>query len=248
MALSNPELEQLEKEYLDQIYFSMSDAESSMISYLNSRNDISDDWWDYFFRTSKQKQTSELARGAERVFFYLACRSWRPNSAPIGSDLFFEAHNAYLHIEIKTARKSNDSDYGGEVPMGQNQTSYVPTHAYTGTKLDTQANLPQYYSQDSPDEKPCLTYAIQIIYDHQSLDTIAVSLIAIPNGQLFDIYGNDPIKAGKNKNESFRYKFSRRPKFELLENKPFRVRLLYFASGLGLSKEDVLGISNHPDI
>lgn len=252
MSLSNEELEKLEKRYLDEIYFAMSDAQSSMVEYLTSKDKIRESWWKHFQRADKKKQTSDLSRGAERVFFYLSPQDWRPNSSPIASDLFFESHDAYIHIDVKTARKSNTADFGGEVPFGHNQSSYEPSKSYSGTTIETQAHLPRYYPDEG--EKACLTYALQIIYDHKTFDIIGVLLVCMPNGQLFDVYGNDIIKAGKSKNESFRYKFSRNPYFELLQDKPFRVRILYYTADYRneLSKQKILGFSyqkmkEHPD-
>ncbi|PTD94279.1 hypothetical protein C9439_03005 [archaeon SCG-AAA382B04] len=251
MSLTDKEIEQFEKRYFDEIYFSMFEAENLMGKYLTSKDKIKDEWWQYFDRADKK--TSDLARGAERVFFYLSPQDWRPNSAPIGSDLFFESHEAFIHIEVKTARISNTSDYGGEVPLGHNQTSYNPSRSYSGTDIDAEPHLPHYYELEG-NKKPCLTYALQIIYDHKTYDIIDVILVSVPNGQLFDVYGNKIVKAGKTKNESFRYKFSKNPYFEKLDEDDFRVRFLYYNEDYEdeLPKNDILNLEdedliNHPD-
>lgn len=233
--LSNLELEKLEKEYFDQIYYLITHDKQRMIDGLMSKNKIKSDWWNKFVRVDKKRQTSDIAIGSERIFNWLVSGGWMPNSAPIGANLFFESHNAFIHIEIKTARENNKSDFRGIVPLAKNQTSYKPTHSYRGTPIRTKPNLPSYYKNG----KPCLTYAIQIIYDHKTFEIIAILLISIPNGKLFKVYGNKIANSGKTKDESFRYRYRTNPCFELLQNKPFRVRFIYYKTNPKLSREDI---------
>lgn len=229
------ELEALEYEYLQQIDDSLAGDTDKMINWLNTKDDISSDWLSKFNRTEKLKKNGELARGAERIFYALIGSKWKPNSAPIGADMFFENHNAFIHIDIKTARKDNGSDFRGIVPVGKNQTSYKPTASHRGTRIATTPNLPTYYSTGLP----CLTYVVQLIYEPSTLKTIAVLLVSIPNGQLSNIYGNSIANAGKTKDESFRYNYKNNPNFEKIAGKPKRVKFLYHDSSSGLSKEDI---------
>lgn len=224
MTLSDQELEKLEKDYFDQIRFNITRDRAKMVNFLTSMYRIRDDWLDRFRAISRRREASDMAAGVERVFFSLLAGIGNPMSAPIGSDMFFETHNAYIHIELKTARESNESDFVGLVPLGKNQTSYKATQSYIGTPIRTEPNLPAYYS----DGKPCLTYTIQVIYDHTTFEIIAVLLICIPNNQLYSVYGNDIAKAGKRKDESFRYAYCERPRFELLHEQPLRLDFLYF--------------------
>jgi hypothetical protein len=69
MPLTDRELELLEKEYFDQIYFYLRFNQQRMIWGLESKNDIRVDWWDKF--TKSEKQLSEFARGTERIFYWL---------------------------------------------------------------------------------------------------------------------------------------------------------------------------------
>lgn len=234
MVLSDPELEELEKEYFNQIFYQITHDKQRMKYGLMSRDKIKSDWYATFMNASTS-QTSDLARGAERVFFWLLSNTWTPNSSPIGSDLFFESYNAFIHIDIKTARENNTSDFKGLVPVGKNQTCYNPTHSHSGTRINTTANLPDYYNNG----KPCLTYYIQIIYDHTTFENIAILLICVPNGQLFGVYGNDIINAGKNKDESFRYKYSRNPYFSSLGRRYVRAKFIYYNNSYGLTKIDI---------
>lgn len=92
--------------------------------------------------------------------------------------------------------------------------------------------------------KTCLTYVIKIIYDDKQEDfkIMAVFLICIPNGALYPVYKDDIIKAGKNKGKSFRYDYSKKPLFQLLNNKPKRIKVLYLDNSLRIDLEDLIGI------
>ena len=162
---------------------------------LESKNDIRADWWDKF--TKSEKQISEFARGTERIFYWLLTTLWVPNSSPISSDLFFESYNAFIHIDIKTAKSNNTSDYKGKVALGKNQTSYNADKTQTGTPTQVNPNLPQYYNKGTDKEKPCLTYTIQLIHKPSTFDIIAILLISVPNGQLYSVYKNNIVGAVK---------------------------------------------------
>ena len=169
MPKTDVELETLENEYLEQIYDTLHGDERKMIEWLDSKDKISADWLSKFNRVEKLKQNGELARGAERVFYTLLSGSrWKPNTAPIGADMFFENHNAYIHIDIKTSRIDNPSDYKGKVPIGKNQTSYKATASNRGTPINASPNLPKYYSDGKPCINPSLTFfAVFFAITHQ---------------------------------------------------------------------------------
>lgn len=228
MSKTHVELENLEFGYLKDIYNILVDDDSKIIKWLASRDKIIIDWEPIFNREKKKSKTGAVHRGAERVFYALVGFGgrWIPNSSPIGSDMFFEDRGtAYIHIEIKTSQSDNDGDFGGVIAMGENQTSYKATASNNGSPISHIPNLPQYYS----DGLPCTTYAIHLIYEPVSLDTVAILLICIPNGQLFEIYGNDIINKGKSKKDgSLRYAYKRRPTFETLLDHPLRVKCLYY--------------------
>jgi len=239
MVLTDYDLESLEKTYFESIYYSLVENREKMIRGLASKDTIRKDWEDKFFKTSKQKQVSELAAGAERIFYSLLPSMWKPNSAPIGSDLFFESTDAFIHIDVKTATKKNTSDYKGKVTIGRNQTSYDSKQTHTGKPTAVNPNLPQYYNKDSDKEKPCLTYTIQMIHDPKSLGIIAILLVSIPNGQLYNIYGNKIVGAGKNKDLSMRYEYKNNFTFDTLPSRPHRVKFIYFSDKYYLSTKKI---------
>jgi len=164
---------------------------------------------------------------------------WTPNSSPIGSDMFFEAHNAFVHIDVKTANFKNTSDYLGKVAIGRNQTSYDAEKTATGLNTRVNPNLPQYYHRGTEKEKPCLTFTIQVIHDAKTLDIIAILLICVPNGQLYGVYGNRIVGGGKSKDESMRYEYKNAPVFETIYGHPYRVKFLYFNEQRELLKQQI---------
>ncbi|MGB9721857.1 MAG: hypothetical protein ACPL28_10305 [bacterium] len=112
------------------------------------------------------------------------------NSSPLGSDLMFEAPDAFIHIEVKTALIDNPSDYRGKINIAINQTSYKINKIFA-------PNLPQYYNPRGESRKPCLTYTIQIIHEHAKPSIKSLKLVCIPNGQLYRHYGKDIFKSEK---------------------------------------------------
>ena len=229
------EIEFWEHDTLERIHFTIHQDLNKMIEGLNSKDKIKDDWIKAFNRVDKKRQNSDFARGAERIYFWLFNQFDKPNSAPIGADMFFETHKAFVHIDIKTAKLDNPSDYKGKIPISENQTSYNSKNKNFNT------NLPFYYNQKKPDQKLFLTYVINIIY-HEEKDNFkikAIYIIAIPNGKLYQIYGNDIIGQGKVKEKSFRFVYKNNPFFETVKGKPFRIKRIFL--DIDLKEEDILG-------
>ena len=232
------EIEQLEYDYLCKIEFDLKQDLSKMIEGLNSKDKIKSDWIKYFERADKKSQNSDFARGAERIYFWLFNQFGKPNSAPIGADMFFETHNAFVHIDIKTAKFDNPSDYKGKVPLGVNQTSYK------SSKKTFEVHLPTFYNQGKSSQKICLTFVINIVYEKRGSEfkILAIVLLSIPNGELYSIYKDEIISASKNKGEAFRYNYNRIPYFKLIQKKPNRVVFLF--KDESISEEDITTIVN----
>jgi hypothetical protein len=238
LPLKDKELEMLEKDYFDQLYFYLKSNEQRMMLGLNSKDSIREDWISKYDEGAQQRKYSDIARGAERIFYWLLTTIWIPNSSPIGSDLFFETYNAFIHIDTKTANIANPSDFKGKVALSANQTSYEAPFTHTGTPTSVHASLPKYYNAGKDNEKPCLTYIIQIIHNIVSMEIIAVLLISVPNGQLYSVYGDAIVGAGKGKDLSLRYEYKEIPFFKTLDGKQLRVKFLYHNNGT-VSKTDI---------
>lgn len=89
-----------EHEYLEQIYYLLTIDSQKMLDGFKTKEDIRSDWEEFL-----GKETSDFATGSERIFYWLFSQFGVPNSSPIGSDMFFETYNAYIHIDIKTVTK-----------------------------------------------------------------------------------------------------------------------------------------------
>ena len=235
VSLTDVELERIEKKYLDQLYHHLKSREEALMDGLHTKDKIRDDWIKQYQAGGK---ATDLDRGAERIFYWLiaAIPEWTPNSAPVGSNLLFETRDAFLHIEIKTSRIDNHGDYRGLVPISIRQTSYPIT------RIDKPPELPTYYNEGKESEKPSLTYAIQIVHNPETLEIIAILLISIPNGQLYGLYGDDIIGAGKIKGHSLRYRYKAKPQFEALPDKDYRVIVFYFNESSGHRETDITTI------
>jgi hypothetical protein len=241
--LSDFELEKIERTYFDYILTFLKANLNAVIEGLNSRLKIFKDWYKNFIKTARKGyKASDLDTGAERIFSHFFASILRlPNSSPLGSDLMFEAPDAFIHIEVKTALITNPTDYKGKINIATNQTSYPIKGRFF-------PNLPQYYTLNENIKKPCLTYIIQVIHEHAKPDIKALKLVCIPNGQLHLCYGENIYGGGKTKGKSFRYVYSKEPYFKLLtqryNEKIFRVELIYLAKKL--TSEDITGIAVIP--
>lgn len=244
--LSNLELEKIEKIYFDYILTFLKANLNPIIEGLNSRIKILNDWYNNFIKTARKGyKASDLETGAERIFSNFFASIFRlPNSSPIGSDLMFEAPDAFIHIEVKTALIDNPSDYKGKINVGINQTSYQVNKLFT-------PNLPQYYKPTKGILKPCLTYVIQIIHEQAKPNIKALKLVCVPNGQLYKNYGKSIFKSGKGgykRAKDFRYTYSAEPYFKFLKEKYqeniFRVELIYLAKKL--RSKDITNLNNIP--
>lgn len=223
MKMSNEMIEFWEHQYLEQIYYLLSIDKKKMIDGFNTKEDIKNDWIEFL-----GKETSDFATGSERIFYWLFNQFGIPNSSPIGSDMFFETYNAYVHIDIKTVTTKNIGDFKRNIFVSANQTSYIgeiKTKTYT---IPYKGHLPTFYNKSDGRKKVCLTYFICILYNADDLSIQSIIITCMPNGELSEIY--EPLKtlnAGKNPDgNKVRYNFTNCKYFELLEDKPLRTKVL----------------------
>lgn len=227
-----------ENHYLNEIGFILHQDIEKMKSGLMSKDKIKNDWINVFMAGDSQKKNSDFCRGAERIYYWLFNQFGIPNSAPIGADMFFETYNAFVHVDVKTAKYDNKTDYFGKIPIGANQTSYKSrVHGF-------KSNLPHYYTLPEG-KKLCLTYFINIVYDIVGDNDIiikSVVIISVPNGILYDIYQEEIINSGKSgyKGEGFRFRFLAAPDFRLLDGRP--KRYIFFPIAENVSESDMLGL------
>lgn len=217
------EIEFWENEYLKQITYLLDLDREKMFNGFNTKEEIRKDWEKFL-----GKETSEFARGCERIFYWLFNQFGKPNSSPIGSDMFFETYNAYIHIDIKTVTLANIGDFTRNIFVGDNQNSYRGKIIVKGcAPREYKGNLPTYYSKSDGTKKICLTYFLTVLYDETNLDIQIISLSCMPNGDLYDIYGDSVLSAGKNPGK-IRFNYSNSPHFKLLSGNPPRTKIVYW--------------------
>ncbi len=151
---------------------------------------------------------------------------------PVGSDLFFETEDAFIHIDLKTVQTRNIGDYSNDIFVGDNQNSYLEKiKLQGGGERDYEnAALPYVYKNEG-NPKPCLTFFITILYNEEDLDILSINILSMPNGQLSEIYGSDVLKAGKNPGK-IRFNFSKVDSFKLVEGNPKRIKVVYFKENM----------------
>lgn len=221
--MEHKEIEFWEHEYLKQIYYLLNIDKQKMLDGFNTKEDIRKDWQDFL-----GKETSDFATGSERIFYWLFNQFGVPNSSPIGSDMFFETYNAYVHIDIKTVTKKNIGDITKNIFVGDNQNSYIG-HVKTRTYDDKyKGNLPTFYHKENGEVKICLTYFICILYNEENLDIQTIIITCMPNGELSEFYEPDTLNAGKNRGK-VRYNYSKCKYFRLLNDQPLRTKVLIWS-------------------
>lgn len=154
--------------------------------------------------------------------------------------MFFEVDDAFIHIDLKTVQTRNIGDYTCDIFVGNNQNSYNGKLDVSGSeKIYDEACLPTFYTLPDNSKKICLTYFITILYEEVNLDILTVSIISMPNGNLYPYYGKRVLKAGKvlypdgnpkrlTHAKSVRFKWKEVSEFELLETNKKRVKIAYF--------------------
>lgn len=220
------QIEFLEKQYLEEITFLLENEKDKMLKGLETKEPIREDWEEFW-----GNNTSDYAVGAERIYYWLFNQFGIPNSAPVGSDLFFERKDVYVHIDIKSVTMKNIGDTIGTIFVGDNQNSYrgniivggKPPRPYRG-------QLPVVYNKQMKNrvvEKPCLTYFIVLLHDSDLHELNLMYVCCMPNGSLYDTYGDGILCAGKNPGK-IRFKYINADKFLNLENTPSRFNILHW--------------------
>lgn len=224
----------MEQKYLLKYYHFLKFAEDELLQGFKTKERILDDWLGLY-----KSGISDFAVGAERIVYSLLNGKGIgiPNSAPVGADLFFEVHDAFIHIDLKTVGasltgKTNIGDYTKNIFVGTNQNSYkghmIVNEGRENEELrEYVPSLPTTYNKGTENEKICLSYFVTILYDKDTLDTLVMSIICMPNGELEPLYTTRVLQAGKNLDKT-RFKFTNVPNFELLGDDHKRIKVVYF--------------------
>lgn len=226
--LRQEQIEEIEEKYLKKFFYLMKYAEDEMMIGFQTKEKIKDDWFGLY-----KSGISDFAVGAERIIYALINGKGvgQPNSCPVGSDMFFEVKDAYIHIDLKTVQTRNIGDITRNIFVGTNQNSYkgkiLVGSRSQKIERDYEPALPTFYNKGKKNEKICLSYFITILYEDKDLNILNINIICMPNGELEPYYKNRVLQAGKNLDKT-RFRFSEVPNFELLKNTPKRVKVVYF--------------------
>lgn len=223
------EIEQLENKYLKKFFYFLKAVEDEMFIGFKTKEDIKSDWIEKY-----KSGISDFAVGAERIIYSLLNGKGigQPNSAPVGSDMFFEVDDAYIHIDLKTVQTDNMGDFTSSIFVGRNQNSYkaeikrINGDSFSPKRYYEPA-LPTRYAQINKSKKICLTYFITILYEKENLNILNINLVCMPNGELLSEYGDSVLQAGKNPDKT-RFRFTAIPNFRLLDNQPTRIKVVFF--------------------
>ncbi len=226
-------IEILEQKYLDKFYHFLKYVEDEMMQGFQTKEKIKDDWFGKY-----DSKISNFAVGAERIIYALfnGKSVGQPNSCPVGSDMFFEVDDAFIHIDLKTVQTRNIGDITTSIFVGRNQNSFKSEikrangQSFSPKRLYVPA-LPTFYNKGKDNEKICLSYFVTIAYEDTNLNILNINLLCMPNGELETYYGDKVLKAGKNIDKS-RFKFKEVPNFELLAIPKPRIKIVYFDNNM----------------
>ncbi len=250
--MTSQEIELLEQKYLNKYYYFLKFAEDELLQGFQTMFKIKGDWIDKW-EPDKQKGgkgISSFATGAERIVYSLLNGKGigEPNSAPVGSDLFFEVGDAFIHIDLKTVQTRNIGDYTTDIFIGNNQNSYNGKLMVRRIeKTYDFAALPHYYTINKTIKKPCLTYFITILYEEKTLGILNLNILSMPNGALSGVYGNDVLNAGKERKrkpddsffethrETVRFNFNKCNEFRKLDENKSRIKVIIFKDDMKVS-------------
>ncbi|EPE9901222.1 hypothetical protein ACSN7Q_002383 [Flavobacterium psychrophilum] len=227
--MTNKQIEELESRYLSKFYHFLKSFEEEMMDGFLTKEKIRSDWAGRY-----GANISDFAVGAERIIYALFNGKGigQPNSCPVGSDMFFEVKDAFIHIDLKTVQTRNIGDITSNIFVGGNQNSYSAEikkangTSYAPVRIYTPA-LPTFYNRGTINEKICLTFFITIVYEDINLNILNINLLCMPNGELVSHYGSKVLTAGKNPDKA-RFSFTDVPNFELLDTPKPRVKVIYF--------------------
>lgn len=228
------DIEKIEEKYLKKFFYLMKYAEDEMMIGFKTKEKIKNDWIGKY-----GTNISDFAVGAERIIYALMNGKGvgQPNSCPVGSDMFFEVNDAFIHIDLKTVQTNNIGDITKSIFVGRNQNSYkgkmIVNKSGKRIERDYEPALPTFYNRGTIDEKICLSYFLTILYEASNLNILAINIICMPNGELESHYGTRVLQAGKNPDKT-RFRFSDVHNFELLSGSPSRIKVVYFDKDMNL--------------
>jgi hypothetical protein len=214
-------IEMIEHYYLQVISKYIGSDINGLVSMLESHNKT----WSFWY-PKVSNVGSYFDTGSERVIYMLLNRGdilGEPNANPIGSDNSFLKYDKYfncylaINLDVKSIKaNTNLNDVINNIPIGVNQNSYeCDIEYYTKNVLFerkhyTPGLLTSYNIEDNHGvlrDYLTISYEIVILYEQLPIEAIpeqekviGIFIACIPNGKLFQHYGNRVFDAGKTSN------------------------------------------------
>ena len=130
---------------------------------------------------------------------------WNTCSMPIKSDSCYECGDAIIHIDAKTIKITDEDARKNKLNVEKAQTTYDSSNERMVSNKKWKTNLNFYEKHGYYGIIPNLTYFIKVIYSSDNL-VESISLISIPHGQLYEIFTDNILNAGKDLESSDRNK------------------------------------------
>lgn len=222
------DLELLEQRELEKIENLLNVNFKYIVAQFDTKRKLENYWKSFYGGTTGG--ISEASIGIERIMYKIFSNYGNPVAVPVGSDLFFELEDCFVHIDIKSFVTANIGDARGNIPVADNQNSYSgkiivrgrPSRSYT-------PNLPtiyKYYIDNILYQKPCLTFFIVFINDENTHEILGNFVTCMPNGLLYSSYGDRILSAGKTPGK-IRFNYANLT-FENIFDRPLRTKLIYY--------------------
>ena len=197
--ISNEELIELEKKYFIILKNTLSANLGKIISQICGQK--------LFENLAENEKNNVIDTAVENIVEGVISRSldWNTCSMPIKSDSCYECGDAIIHIDAKTIKITDEDARKNKLNVEKAQTTYDSSNERMVSNKKWKPNLNFYEKHGYYAIIPNLTYFIKVIYSSDNL-VESISLISIPHGQLYEIFTDNILNAGKDLESSDRNK------------------------------------------
>lgn len=188
--LSDEELIELEKKYFNIIKDTLSANLGKIIFQICSQKLFED--------LTENEKNNVIDSAVENIIEGIISRSldWNTCSVPVRSDSCYECGDAIIHIDAKTIKNDDGDSSSNKINVEKSQTTYDYNQDLDISSKIWKPCLRYYENHNYYGKIPNLTYFVRVIYSETNL-VESISLISVPHGQLFSIFGKDILNAGK---------------------------------------------------
>ena len=222
--LNNEEIITLEKKYFYILRNTLVSNLGKIISQICSQKLFED--------LTENEKNNVIDSAVENIIEGIISRNldWNTCSMPVRSDSCYECGDAIIHIDAKTIKIDDGDSISNKINVEKSQTTYDYNQDLTISNKIWKPYLRYYENHNYYGKIHNLTYFVRVIYSEQNL-VENISLISIPHGQLFSIFGKDILNAGKlieysdhNKRKNIRFSIN---KIIETEGQEWRNEILY---------------------